>query len=64
MLIDIGMEVFGHSRQWRIHYIQYPIFLTIVQYEPDTNTDIVTALVLNRAPSDYTHSNNTFSNNL
>ncbi len=50
MLQHTGMEVFEHSSQCRISGTlkipdtRYPIFLKIVQYEPDTDT--ITALII------------------
>ncbi len=54
MLQHTGMEILCHSSQCRISYIgylknipdtRYLIFHAIVQYERDTNTDIVISLV-------------------
>ncbi len=58
MLQHTGLEVFEHSSQYKISHtildtrylkkIHHSIFLKIVRYEPDTdtNTDIITALIL------------------
>ncbi len=55
MLQHTGLEVFDHSSQCRISYTildtgdlkntRHLIFLKIVLHEPDTDTDIITALL-------------------